>query len=223
MFQSNDCSYANNNGFECWSPGNTFYSNKANHCSYGFWMGGSDRTVLDSNEASFNGDPKGSHNSPHLPKSGHAGIVFMFGSASHIAVRGNTCTGNNGAGIAAIGDQGSQGKQWKAYHWVVDANTLMENRWGIFVEYADWIDAGANVFKNNTSDVHKGAGVTNFTERPVDPRVTAAPLLTMAGPENVRVGQKVEFNAGLSKDPSRKAADLSVGLGRRRHLHQRQA
>jgi parallel beta-helix repeat protein len=203
-FQDNDCSYANNNGFECWSPGNTFYRNKANHCSYGFWMGGSDRTVLDGNEASFNGLPKGNHNSPHLPKNGHAGIVFMFGSASHIVVRGNTCAGNNGAGIAAIGDQGSKGKNWKAHHWVVDANTLTGNRWGIFAEYTDWIDAGANVFKDNTSDVHKGAGVTNFTERPADPGITEAPLLTMTGPEYVRVGQKMQFNAGLTKDPAGK-------------------
>ena len=203
-FQENDCSYANNNGFECWSPGNTFYRNKANHCSYGFWMGGSDRTVLDGNEASFNGDPKGNHNSPHLPKNCHAGIVFMFGSASHIVVCRNTCSGNNGAGIAAIGDQGSQGKKWKAYHWVVDANSLTGNRWGIFAEYSDWIDAGANVFKDNTSDVYRGAGVTNFAERPADPNVTATPLLATTGPEYVRVGQKCEFDAGHTKDPAGK-------------------
>jgi parallel beta-helix repeat protein len=212
-FEENDCSYANNNGFECWSPGNTFYRNKANHCSYGFWMGGSDRTVLDGNEASFNGDPNGHHNSPHLPKDGHAGIVFMFGSASNVVVRGNTCTGNNGAGIAAIGDQGSRGEKWKAYHWVVDANKLTDNRWGIFAEYADWIDAGANVFKGNTSDVHKGPGVTNFTERPAAPGVTQAPQLTTVGPEFVRVGTKWDFRADSAKDPAGKPLSFRWDFG----------
>lgn len=212
-FRDNDCSYANNNGFECWSPGNAFHRNKANHCSYGFWMGGSDRTVLDGNEASYNGDPKGNHNSPHLPGNGHAGIVFMFGSAAHVVVRGNTCADNNGAGVAAIGDQGSRGKKWKAYHWVVDANTLTGNRWGVFAEYADWIDAGANVFKGNASDVHKGAGVTNFTERAAAPGATAAPLPEATGPEFVRVGQKCAFGAGHSKDPAGKPLAYRWDLG----------
>ena len=70
-----------------WSPENRYYENKANHCSYGFWLGASDRTVLVGNEASYNGDPKGFHNSPHLPKEGHAGIVFMFAPLMHPAMR----------------------------------------------------------------------------------------------------------------------------------------
>ena len=109
QFEENDCSYANNNGFEAWSPRNIYRSNKANHCSYGFWLGASDQTVLIGNEASHNGDPKGFHNSPHLPKDSHAGIVFMFGPSSHTVVRRNTCVGNHGAGIALIGDQASKG------------------------------------------------------------------------------------------------------------------
>ena len=78
-FESNDCSFANNNGIECWAPRNVFVRNKANHCSYGFWLGGSDQTRLIENEASYNGLATGHHNSPHLPDDGHAGIVFMFG------------------------------------------------------------------------------------------------------------------------------------------------
>ena len=78
-FESNDCSFANNNGIECWAPRNVFVRNKANHCSYGFWLGGSDQTRLIKNEASYNGLATGHHNSPHLPDDGHAGIVFMFG------------------------------------------------------------------------------------------------------------------------------------------------
>ena len=55
-FLRNDCSFSHNHGFECWCPDNYFEGNKANHCSYGFWMGGSDRSVMIDNEASFNGE-----------------------------------------------------------------------------------------------------------------------------------------------------------------------
>jgi parallel beta-helix repeat protein len=115
-FEKNDCSYANNNCVEAWSPRNTWIGNKANHGSYGFWLGASDENVLVGNEASFNGLPDGFHNSPHLPDNGHAGIVFMFGPSSHTLLRANVCEGNNGAGIAAIGDLDSKGKKWNAFH-----------------------------------------------------------------------------------------------------------
>ena len=146
VFERNDCSYANNNCVESWSPRNTYLGNKANHGSYGFWLGGSDQTVLEDNEASYNGLPTGMHNSPHLPGGGHAGIVFMFGTSSHTIARGNRCVGNNGAGIALVGDLESEGRKWKAFHWIIEQNTLAENRWGVYIKHADWIDVAANVF-----------------------------------------------------------------------------
>ena len=149
VFEENDCSYANNNCVEAWSPRNTYLRNKANHGSYGFWLGASDQTALIGNEASFNGLPDGNHNSPHLPDDGHAGIVFMFGPSSHTVVRGNTCVGNHGAGIALIGDQESQGERWRAYHWIIEQNRLVKNRWGIYMQHADWIDMAANRFTDN--------------------------------------------------------------------------
>ena len=148
LFQGNDCSYANNNGFECWAPRNVFVNNKANHCSYGFWMGGSDETRLVGNEASYNGLSSGHHNSPHLPDRSHAGIVFMFGPSSHTLARDNVCEGNNGAGIALVGDLGSKGKKWRAYHWVIERNVLSNNRWGVYAQYADWITIAGNVFRD---------------------------------------------------------------------------
>ncbi len=51
VFEGNDASYAHNNCFEAWSPRNTYRGNKANHGSYGFWLGASDQTVLIGNEA----------------------------------------------------------------------------------------------------------------------------------------------------------------------------
>jgi parallel beta-helix repeat protein len=193
IFTHNDCSYANNNGFECWAPGNSFYSNKANHCSYGFWMGGSDRTVLEANQANFNGDPKGFHNSPHLPKDGHAGIVFMFGPGSHCVARGNTCIGNNGAGIAVIGDQESKGAKWKAFHWIIEQNKLEQNRWGVFLQYADWIDIAANTHKDNGEDVHDAGGVTRLTTRKFDGEPGDVPKIKLVAPSSAIAGEQVNF------------------------------
>lgn len=217
-FQGNDCSYANNNGFECWAPRNEFIKNKANHCSYGFWLGGSDQTRLIDNEASFNGLATGQHNSPHLPGNGHAGIVFMFGPSSHVLARGNRCVGNNGAGIALIGDLDSQGAKWKAQHWIIEHNVLNENRWGIYAQYADWLQIAHNRFNNNLlDDVHVSDGVsrghvmlTPPNGEPLDP--TAIPRVQLEGPSAVRVGQTVRFKCTpATGTASRYAWDLGDG------------
>lgn len=213
-FEKNDCSYANNNCVECWSPGNIFIGNKANHGSYGFWMGGSNKSVLIDNEASFNGLAKGNHNSPHLPQNGHAGIVFMFGTSSHIIARGNKCVGNNGAGIAVIGDLDSKGTKWKARHWIIEQNTLSENRWGIYVQYADWIQIAANTFeKNSAKDVFLVGGNTNIFELANDPQIKSAPKAKLKAPARLAVGEKGPFDAAGSEDPAGHALKFRWDLG----------
>ena len=197
LFEGNDCSFANNNGIECWAPRNVFVKNKANHCSYGFWLGGSDQTRLIGNEASFNGLADGFHNSPHLPDNGHAGIVFMFGPSSHTIARGNVCRGNNGAGIALVGDLDSQGQKWKAYHWVIEQNTLANNRWGIYAKHADWVTLIGNEYAENTvQNVQQDGNVTRFEERSerIDPAV-APPLSRLSGPTFVKLGQSATWDA----------------------------
>lgn len=208
-FIDNDCSYANNNGFECWAPRNTFISNKANHCSYGFWLGGSDKTRLIENEVSFNGKPDGFHNSPHLPNNGHAGIVFMFGPSSHILAYGNRCFDNEGAGIALIGDLQSKGEKWKAFHWVIAGNHLSRNRWGVFVQHADWVTLVRNNFlQNSMSDLNVRENVRRLSTRSSDPSgfigndlELDTPTwysgtfgeLTLLGPTSCTVGEEVHF------------------------------
>ena len=64
VFERNDASYANNNCFEAQCPRNTYRGNKANHGSHGIWVGWSNETVLEDNEACYNGLPSGFHNAP---------------------------------------------------------------------------------------------------------------------------------------------------------------
>lgn len=209
VFEKNDCSYANNNGVECWAPRNVFVQNKANHCSYGFWLGGSDQTRLIDNEASFNGLASGHHNSPHLPGAGHAGIVFMFGPSSHTIARGNQCVGNHGAGIALIGDLDSKGRRWKAYHWILEDNQLNQNRWGIYAQYADWVTLSGNRYdKNTVCNVLLDGDVTRFSERSaVLNHAVGVPRFQVDGPTSVRLGESAVWKAVEMATPSKSIGD----------------
>jgi len=203
LFERNDASHANNNCFEAWAPRNIYRNNKANHASYGFWLGASDQTLLEGNEVSYNGGQAGFRgNSPHLPGSTFAGIVFMFGPSSHTIVRGNKCVGNNGAGIALIGDLGAGGPKWKASHWIIDQNLLKGNRWGIYAKHADWIDVAANQFADNRlGNVFSDGGVTNLVEHAEDPKIVHGPRAVLRGPASAKVGESVAWDASASTDP----------------------
>lgn len=198
VFVENDTSYANNNCIESWSPGNTYIRNKANHGSYGFWLGGSDQTVLIGNEAGFNGLTNGYHNAPEAGFR-HGGIVFANGPGSHVIVSGNHCYSNNGGGIVFRGDAGSKGKRWQTFHWVAQQNRLEGNRWGIWGRWADSIWLANNLVTNNTEGNYL-ADITNLQEGPADLSVNRAPVAELLGPVRAEVGQPVRFDASGSRD-----------------------
>lgn len=203
-FVGNDASFANNNAVEAWSPRNTWIGNKANHSSYGFWLGGSDKTVLRDNEAGWNGLPDGFHNAP-CPF-GHAGIVFFGGSASHSLLDGNWCHDNQGGGIVIAGDAAPERAPFRPFHLVVQRNRLENNRWGVLVQHADWIDLAANVFTGNTdAEVFDGGGVTALTRRTVPADGIAPPQVHVRPVPVLRVGEPAVLDASASIDPQGRA------------------
>jgi len=219
VFEGNDASYAHNNCFEAQSPRNTYRHNKANRGSHGFWLGMSDQTVLEDNEACYNGDPKGHHNAPfpfsyapYAPKHGHAGIIFA-GPASHTIARRNKCLGNEGAGIALFGDSSPQ-HRFKDFHWVLEQNVLRGNRWGIYLEFADWIDMAANECEDNReSNMVSGGVATNLTLRQDNARITRAPQAALVGPSVGVVGQEIVLDASGSTDPGGNRLTFRWDLG----------
>jgi parallel beta-helix repeat protein len=212
VFEGNDASYANNNAFESWSPRNTYLRNKANHSSYGFWLGGSDRTVLIGNEAGWNGDPQGQHNAP-LPI-GHAGIVFFGGPSSHSLAQDNWCHDNHGGGIVLAGDIDSGGKAWTAFHWVLQGNRIERNRWGIHLQCADWLLLGPNQFADNQEgDVFEAGSVTRLVRRDAQATAKLPPLLKVQPVAALRVGETAVFDASASSDPQSLPLTFAWDLG----------
>ena len=197
VFVENDASYANNNCIESWSPGNTYLRNKANHGSYGFWLGGSDQTVLIGNEAAFNGLSNGNHNAPE-PVFGHGGIVIVGGPSSHTVISGNWCHHNNGGGIVFRGDVASHGARWRTHHWIVQQNRLEENRWGLWGRWGNefWL---ANNTQNAQGDAL--ADMTHLREAENDPRISRPPQARLIGPARAVAGLAVRFDASASHDP----------------------
>ena len=211
VFVENDCSHANNNCIECWSPGNTFIRNRANHGSYGFWLGGSHGTRLVGNEAAYNGLPGGFHNAPE-PIFGHGGIVVVGVSSSHTFIDGNHIHHNNGAGIAFRGDDATQGGAWRAHHWIIQGNRIEDNRWGIWGKWGDWIFLGNNRFSNNLEANHLES-VTNFIQAGDGASSQRAPVAVLVAPLRAIAGQPVLFDASRSRDPVGRALSFRWDLG----------
>ena len=211
MFIENDCSYANNNCVEAWSPGNTFIRNKANHGSYGFWLGGSDQTVLVGNEAAYNGLPDGFHNAPESGFS-HGGIVFVSGSSSHCKIVGNYCHHNHGAGIVFRGDVPTKGERWRTFHWVVQRNRIENNLWGIYGLYGDWIYLANNTQRNNPKGNHF-EGVTNLIRPDADLSVSLPPQAVLKGPSVATAGRRITFDASGSLAPGGRKLAFRWDLG----------
>ncbi|UVI33351.1 right-handed parallel beta-helix repeat-containing protein [Paenibacillus spongiae] len=194
-FEDNDASYAHNNAWEVWDPGNTFVNNKGNHSSYGFWLGGSCHAVLIGNEAAYNGLRIANAPEPF----GNAGIAVVNGSSSHFVMRHNHIHHNKSAGLAIGYKPG-----YEAFHWIIEQNVITDNgTYGIYLKHANWINISANVLTGNKlGEMHEDMNVSNVFLNTLDssdrsgPKAVATKLT-----ERAVAGITVRFEAGESYDP----------------------
>ncbi len=193
LFEENDCSCANNNAIEAWADGNTYVRNKANHSSYGFWLGGSDNTVLIGNEVAYNGVL--SKNAPEA--FGNAGISVVNNSGSHYVVENNHIHNNHGPGIAI-----RYRKDYPSYHWVIQGNRIENNKTdgpyrghGIYAKNARWLTFGKNIIEGNEGEaVFLDANTSDMVFLTGDAREEVDAAFTML-PESAGAGEKVVFKA----------------------------
>lgn len=211
VFVENDTSYANNNCVESWSPGNTYIRNKANHGSYGFWLGGSDQTRLVGNEAAHNGLATGYHNAPE-PGFKHGGIVCVNGPGTHFVLDGNHTHHNAGGGIVFRGDLGSKGKNWRIRHWVIQNNRSHDNEWGVYGQYATDVYLANNAFEKNAKP-NLFEDVADLREAKSDAAVGRGPTAKLEGPARAVAGRPVRFDASLSRDPEGRKLGFRWDLG----------
>jgi parallel beta-helix repeat protein len=192
-FEENDASWAHNNAWESWSPGNTYVRNKGNHSSYGFWLGNSDDTVLIGNEAAFNG--RDNHNAPE--PFGNAGIAVVNGSSSHFVLEDNHVHDNTSVGVA-IGYLAD----YPAYHWVIQRNRIHDNdTYGIYLRDSRWITLGVNdIAGNGSGPLHKDANVSGVFELAGQASAHAPEAKASMSPKVVRAGEPVRFDASRSRD-----------------------
>ena len=214
-FEENDASYANNNAVESWSSGNTYVRNKANHSSYGFWLGGSDDTVMIGNEAAFNG--REIHNAPEA--FGNAGVSVVNGSSSNFKLIGNNIHDNYGPGVAIRYDA-----DYPASHWVIQNNIIKDNKtstynsshkgYGIYLKNAKWVDiAGNQIVGNDAAPIFQDANVSDvfIREAALNDKAPTAKLKVSSA--TFKIGQEITFDASESSDPNKAKLGFRWDLG----------
>lgn len=188
LMEENDCSHANNNGFEAWADHNTYIRNRANHCSYGFWLGNSNYTMMLENEAAYNGIKF--HNAPEA--FGNAGITFANGSCSHSVLLNNYVHDNNGPGIAL-----RNSVETPSTHVLLSGNRIENNKTtgsfkghGIYLKNARAIflqdnrffgNEGENVFLDEETHEVFGVHMPAQNDLPQPLRIDTAPGYLTAG------------------------------------------
>ena len=148
---------------------------------------------------------------PGGPQLGADGIFFA-GSRRHAICRRNTCIGNNGGGIAIFGIPSLT--QRPDAHWIIENNEIRDNRWGIYMEFADWIDIAGNVLDHNwEGNLIQGGTVTNFSQYADNPKITCPPKAALVGPSVGIEGKEFVLDASGTTDPGSNPLTFRWDLG----------
>jgi parallel beta-helix repeat protein len=117
---NNQTSFSPNNSVESWCPGNVFQGNTATQSHYGFWLGGSDQSIVKSNIASNNVVD---------------GISIQHGPDRHSMLQDNIIQNNGRNGLLLSGNRYEAGDftdpqepiPWNSSQIVVQRNTFGGN------------------------------------------------------------------------------------------------
>ena len=155
VFENNDTSFANNNAVESWAGRNYFIGNKVSYSSYGFWLGGTDESVVKYNEIAYNGIMPAN---AAERGAGNGGLVYLNGTAEHLELVGNYIHDNNGSGIAIRYDVSGKTDGYVAGHILIQNNRIENTTQGsgqgaaIYLDSVDWVDVSGNQMTGNVVD-----------------------------------------------------------------------
>lgn len=153
LFIGNDCSYSPHNAFEAtFASGNVFRRNKANYSGYGFWLGYSFNTVVDSNEIVGNREQL---------SVGTAGIAIDRGFNN--SIRDNRIDDNAVGVLVWRGDPipGYEGQPSERY--TIQGNAFAGNVRAMDVSGTEDLDIGTNEFLRNYEAIALGGGNGSVT------------------------------------------------------------
>jgi hypothetical protein len=143
-FAWNDCSYSPHNAFEAtFAQGNIFKHNIANYSWFGFWLGYSFETVVDSNEISYN--------------SGYAddfggGIAIDRGFGNKIT--NNDFTGNSNAIKIWEGSPITGYTNFESTDYIIKGNLFTANKIAIYNHSTENMKACNNKFESNITTLY---------------------------------------------------------------------
>lgn len=152
-FAYNDCSYSPHNAVESvFSSGNVFKNNKANYSNYGFWLGYSYNTVVDSNEI---------HHNSGIDADGGGGIAIDRGYNNTITYNSIK---NNSNGVK-VWKKGSPIPPYSntSHDYVIENNVFYGNQTAIYSLATEKLGVKQNSFSSNYSDLYISGAATNDT------------------------------------------------------------
>ena len=142
-FAYNDCSFSPHNAIEAvFSDGNIFKHNTCNSSNYGFWLGYSFNTVVDSNEIRGNGG---------LDGDGGGGIAIDRGYQNTIT-NNDILQNSNGIKLWEGGLINPYTNNSKDY--LIAGNTFFGNRLALSFTATEMLTCEDNIFEKNNRDIY---------------------------------------------------------------------
>jgi parallel beta-helix repeat protein len=195
--EGNDTSFSPHNAIESWCDDNTYLNNQANDSDYGFWLGGSDRTIVRGNQVNNNKTD---------------GMSIQIGESRTMIIEDNTIKGNGRVGILATGREYQSWDpltKWgtklaNASQYVIQKNTFASNgKWDLFLTSIRGVLLAANTY-GGTNTVSIGKEALDVRTVSTGPTTTQVPSAVVS-PASVALPGSITLDASGSTDPGGKA------------------
>ncbi|MCX6258470.1 MAG: right-handed parallel beta-helix repeat-containing protein [Bacteroidia bacterium] len=143
-FAYNDCSYSPHNAFEAtFAKGNIYKHNLANNSWFGFWLGYSFNSVVDSNYIAYNYGPADDFG---------GGIAIDRGFNN--AITNNTFEGNSNAIKLWEGSPISGYTNFQSHDYIIENNSFTANKIAIYNQATENMTVSNNQFVSNNTTVY---------------------------------------------------------------------